>query len=114
MMHKVLFLAGKKNCSVIFIAQRYNSVDVNFRELADLILECRKIPRKNTYPTFSVTRKKQQGNQLKYIESYEFDAIGFMKQMGLTYDTLETSTLASEKNDEKAKGKNEIVTNRYD
>lgn len=100
-MQKVLFLAWKKNCSVIFIAQRYNSVDVNFRELADAIFECKKIPRKNTYPFFIINKYKQKWIKFEYDWNYEFDIIKWMNYNRLSYNTLEESEMRNEKNDNK-------------
>jgi type IV secretory pathway VirB4 component len=46
-LQEVLFLARKKNCSVIWIAQRLRSIDINARELADGIFKTYKIRRSN-------------------------------------------------------------------
>lgn len=96
-MQKVLFLAWKKNCSVIFLAQRYNSVDINFRELSDAIFECTKYSRKNNHPIFYIKRYKQSGTKFEFQANFEVDTIWMMKTMDLTYNTLEESNMKNEK-----------------
>ena len=93
MLQKVLFLAGKKNCSVIWIAQRYESIDINARVLADIIIEVRKIRRWEKHPIFQLTKQKQKFSRLEYIQRYEIDTITMNKIQGITYDTLEESVM---------------------
>jgi len=40
--NELLFLGRKANCSAIWIAQRFMSIDVNGRELSDLRIEAKK------------------------------------------------------------------------
>lgn len=90
----VLFLIGKKNLSVIWIAQRYESIDINARVLADAIIEMRKIPRQNTYPIFTCVKQKQKGGKLEWIHSYSLDSISILNYYKITYNQLEESRLS--------------------
>ena len=45
-LQEILFLVRKKNCSLIWISQRFESVEINARVLSELIIEMRKIRRK--------------------------------------------------------------------
>lgn len=91
-----LFLARKYNCSFVWISQRFESIDINARVLADLILKMRKI-RKGVWviPGFEVTREKQKGAKLELVNIHRIDTIRLMKYDKLTYNTLETSRFAT-------------------
>lgn len=94
LLHEVLFYSGKLNCSMIVTAQRYNSVDINFREMSDLIIEMHKVGRhREGYPTFRATRLKQYGVKLEHAGEYYIDSIGLMDNIGISYDTLEKSKI---------------------
>ena len=67
------------------------SIDVNARELADLIIKMKKIKRWNHRPLFEVTRQKQNWNNLELVNIHRIDTIAIMKYDKLTYNTLETA-----------------------
>lgn len=95
LLQKVLFLAGKKNCSVIWIAQRFESIDINARVLADIIVQVKKIRRRDNHPTFKLIRQRQRRTQLERMYEFKLDVIGEMKEMWITYNTLEESVLVN-------------------
>lgn len=104
-LEELLFLSGKVNCDIIFIAQRYSSGNINFRWAASeswLILKCKKISRKKGYPIFRVERQKQKlwSDQLNFHSEFETHPLEFMNSNQLTYDTLERSTLRDSSKDE--------------
>jgi len=92
---EALFLARKFNCSFIWISQRFWSIDVNARELTDLIIEMHKIRRGEKHPLFIASRKKQKGSKMEMINQFKIDTIELMKFDKLTYNTLETSKFTS-------------------
>lgn len=92
-MEAVLFLIGKKNLTLIWIAQRYKSINVNAREMADKIVKMRKIQRPYNYPTFEAVTQKDKWTRLEFINSFFVDSIGLMREMNITYDQLEASVL---------------------
>jgi len=102
-MQEILFLIGKKNLSLIWIAQRFGSIDVNARELADGIIEMKKRPRHKKHPIFVAIRQKQKGSNLKWINSYELDSISILNYYNITYNQLEESRLTKSKDLEDAK-----------
>lgn len=95
LLQKILFLAWKKNCSVMWIAQRYDSIDINARVLADIIIKVKKIRRWKLHPTFILTRQRQKRLQLEFIQQYKLDVIWELKVIGITYDTLEESVMTN-------------------
>lgn len=88
---ETLFLTRKFNCSFIWISQRFESIDVNARVLADLILKMRKLRRWNLHPLFEITREKQKGSKMELVNMHRIDTIALMKYDKLTYNTLEAS-----------------------
>lgn len=92
---ETLFLARKFNCSFIWISQRFESIDVNARVLADLILKMRKIRRGKSHPLFEVTRERQKGSKLELVNIHRIDTIALMNYDRLTYNTLETSRFSN-------------------
>lgn len=90
-LQEILFLVRKRNCSLIWIAQRFESIDINARVLSEMILKTHKIRRWNKHPIFIITKQKQVKNDLKYLQQYSFDSIQFLKEYRLTYNTLENS-----------------------
>lgn len=117
-LEKLLWLSWKKNCDIIFIAQRFGSGNINFRWAASeswLLLKCKKVSRFKWYPIFYVTREKMKpwgGERPVYHSQYETHPLEYMNANKITYDTLETSTITSEKDDLQAedfKAKNKIV-----
>lgn len=103
LLQKVLFLAGKKNCSVVWIAQRYESIDINARVLADIIIEVRKIRRWKKHPLFQLTKQKQKFSRLEYVQRYQIDTITMNNIDGITYDTLEESVMDKKERKKKTK-----------
>lgn len=97
LLQEVLFLIGKKNLSLIWIAQRFESIDINARVLADAIFQMRKISRFEKHPIFVCTKQKQVGQKLEYIQQYYVDSIEYMKLKNVTYDQLEESKLKKTK-----------------
>lgn len=90
----VLFLIWKKNLSVIWIAQRYESIDINARVLADAIIEMRKVPKINNHPMFICVKQKQKWAKLEWIHSYNLDSISILNYYHITYNQLEESRLS--------------------
>ncbi len=90
-----LFLQWKFNMSSIFISQRYNSVPVDIRELASLIIEVKKRPRFWTWPLFECIVYNQviksDGYDLIKKKTLILDIIWLQKKYWLNTDTLETS-----------------------
>ncbi len=107
LLQRILFLAGKKNCSVLWIAQRFESIDVNARVLADYIVKVNKIRRSGgRHPIFILTKQKQKRTVLEYVQQYRLDVIHELNELGITYDTLEESVMKndiSRKRNEKLK-----------
>ena len=98
LLQKVLFLAGKKNCSVIWIAQRFESIDVNARVLADFIIEVKKTRRENIpHPLFLMTKQKMKFGRLEYVQTYINDTITEFYRHNVTYNTLEESIIQRKK-----------------
>lgn len=97
LLQEVLFLIWKKNLSLIWIAQRFESIDINARVLADAIFQMRKISRYEKHPIFICTKQKQVGQKLEYIQQYHVDSIQYMKLKNITYDQLEESKLKKTK-----------------
>lgn len=91
MLQEILFLVRKKNCSLIWISQRFESIDVNARVLSELIIEMRKLSRWKAPPVFIATRQKQRWNNLDYVNQFKIDTIWMMKALWITYNTLESS-----------------------
>lgn len=97
---ELLFLVWKKNCDLIWIAQRFESIDINARVLSTLIIEMKKIRRYNRPPIFIITKKKQVKAELKFVLQYKFDIIQYMENLWYTYNTLEESKLKWKKEEE--------------
>jgi len=97
-MHEVLFLIGKKNLSLIWIAQRFESIDINARSLVDIIIKMRKIQRPWKHPVFIATKQRlKKGWSLEFITSYNLDSLSIMKYYNITYDQLEASKITKSK-----------------
>lgn len=94
---EVLFLIGKKNCSLTWIAQRFGSIDVNARDLADWIFKVRKIYRKGIVrPIFSIERQKVSKTNIKNLTSlysWTFDAIEWQRLNHISYEQLSESRI---------------------
>jgi hypothetical protein len=97
LLQEILFLIWKKNLSLIWIAQRFESIDVNARVLADAIFQMRKISRNWNHPIFICTKQKQVGTKLEYVQQYFVDSIEYMKLKWISYDQLEESKLTKTK-----------------
>jgi hypothetical protein len=104
LLERVLFLSGKKNCSLIWISQRLGSININARQLCDLFLEVKKIRRYWRHPVFSISRVKPKGlgsEEVNILTQWKFDIIGYMRQNKITYNTLEESILGKTPKKEK-------------
>lgn len=98
LMAEVLFLIWKKNLSLIWIAQRFGSIDINARELADVIIEMKKFYKTwLNHPIFTAIKQKQKWQKLEWINSYEYDSIAILKYYWITYDQLSESRLSKSK-----------------
>lgn len=86
-----LFLVRKKNCSLIFISQRFESIDINARALAEVIFECKKIRRGKKHPLFKITRQKYKRGKLDFMSAYIVDTISLLKFDKIEYDQLQSS-----------------------
>lgn len=90
-LQEILFLVRKKNCSLIWISQRFESIDINARVLSELIIEMRKISSWKAPPIFIATRQRQRGMNLDRVNQFKIDTIWMMKAQWITYNTLEAS-----------------------
>lgn len=97
LLQEILFLIWKKNLSLIWIAQRFESIDINARVLADAIIEMKKIKRKWKPPIFIAIKHKQKGSRLEWINSYYLDSISILKAYNITYNQLEESKMSKTK-----------------
>jgi len=87
-----LFLQWKYNLSTIWLAQRWNSIPVDFRELATRIFEVKKILRSWKHPLFAVIQYKLMNDwELEFVREDIVDMISILSKWDLSYDTLETS-----------------------
>jgi len=109
LLQEILFLIGKKNLSVIWIAQRFESIDVNARVLADGIFKMKKISRYWNHPIFICTKQKQKGLQLESEKITEIDSIQILKNLSITYNQLEESKLEKTKTKEKKEKENNKI-----
>lgn len=97
LLQEILFLIWKKNLSLIWIAQRFESIDINARVLADAIIEMKKVRRHNKHPVFIAIKQKQRWSRLEWINSYNLDSISILKKYNITYNQLEESKLSKTK-----------------
>lgn len=103
-LQEILFLVRKKNCSLIWISQRFESIDVNARVLSKLIIKMDKLSRGEWHPPiFIATRQRQKGAKVEYVNQFKVDNINMMKAFKLTYNTLEASKFKKKKKEEKEK-----------
>ena len=109
LLQEILFLIGKKNLSLIWIAQRFESIDVNARVLADGIFKMKKISRYWNHPIFICTKQKQKGLQLESEKITEIDSIQILKNLSITYNQLEESKLEKTKTKEKKEKENNKI-----
>jgi hypothetical protein len=88
------FLARKKNCSTIFISQRFMSIPIDQREMADLILRVKKTKKQDGVPIFSIIREYRLSAQKKIdIGKWQRSMIQSMQKNKLSYDQLDTSII---------------------
>lgn len=91
---KFFFIVRKYNLSSIYISQRFSSVPIDMRELADYIFLCQKISRKWKHPLFRITRQTVTAEWLlEFYDEYIFDMISYLQKREITYDTLESSII---------------------
>lgn len=91
---RFFFVVRKYNLSSIFISQRWDSVPIDMRQLADLIYKLEIIYRPKQHPLFRITR--QTCNQewiLEFYDEYIFDIISYLQMHKVSYDTLQTSII---------------------
>lgn len=109
---EVLWLVGKKNCSLIWIAQRFDGIDTNARRVVDYIFKVKKIQHYNYHSTFRITRERQvTDNRLQQLNSFHFDWIQWMKLAGMQYEQLAQSKLQTSpvEDDEGEEDENEYI-----
>ena len=88
------FLVRKYNLSSIFISQRFSSIPVDMRELADYIFEVSIIIRKWKHPVFRITRQTLTNEGFfEFEDEYIFDMISYLKRKNVSYDTLQSSII---------------------
>lgn len=109
LLQEVLFLIGKKNLSLIWIAQRYESIDVNARVLADYVFQCKKINRWDKTPLFRVKKQIQRWTKLETLHEYYLDSIGIMKMLNISYNQLEESRIKKIKHLENEEKENNLI-----
>lgn len=117
---EVLWLVGKKNCSLIWIAQRFDGIDTNARRVVDYIFKVKKIQHYNYHSTFKITRERQvTDNRLQQLNSFHFDGIKWMKLAWMQYEQLAKSKLETkppdkdEEEEEKEEEYNWIILNPW-
>lgn len=90
---QINFLARKVNCSTVFISQRFKSIPVDQRDLADLILKVKKI-KTSWIPNFSITREHRISQYHKIdIGKWTRSMVESMKSRKISYNQLDTSLL---------------------
>lgn len=89
------FLARKKNCSLLVISQRFKSIPIDQRDLADLILRVRKSHTKKwKYPQFYITREiRHSAYSMSEVGKWTRWMIQSMNMRQLSYNQLDTSIL---------------------
>lgn len=91
----LLFLWRKTNCYIVWITQRFKSIDINQRELADLIIRMEKTYRSwYSWPLFEATKERVKWSKMIYEASWIIDAIWYNNYCWLKYNTLEKSNIA--------------------
>lgn len=89
-------LSRKVNCSMLFIAQSFENLDIDTRRLCDLILEMKKVRTPN-WPIFYIQVKKQVKNRLVTVKKIKIQLITDLKKRKLKYNTLESSKIKFDK-----------------
>lgn len=89
---ELVFLSRKKNCSMIFISQRFESLDANVKTLADLILKMKKLRVWNKL-FFEVEKQKYIKKNLLTIQKFRVDILEIFNIKNISYNTLETSKI---------------------
>ena len=93
-LQNLLMLCWKLNLNIIWIGQRWKSIDVNVRDLCTDIYQVRKINRRN-YPIFMIDIKKR-GKHIDEVltnRTIRADLIMWLKEDNITYDTFAISQL---------------------
>lgn len=104
-----IFLAWKKNCSVIWISQRFESIDINARVLADYIINVKKYSRGKEHPIFYVTKERMKWARLLYVQKYKTDTLQEFKDNWISYNTLEQSRMKTKKQVKKEEKENKFT-----
>lgn len=107
---ELLFLWRKKNIDIIVISQLLRRIDINFRELSNLIVEMSAIPCWNNYLKFKAEVYKRSNSQmwnnsLNLTDSSIYDLFLYTKLTWINYDTLDTSKLKKIQKTENLKSK---------
>jgi len=89
---ELVFLSRKKNCSMLFISQRFESLDKNVKTLSDLILKMHKL-RINWKLFFEVEKQKFIKSNLLTIQKFKVDILEIFNIKDIKYNTLESSKL---------------------
>lgn len=90
---ELVFLWRKINCYFVWISQRFKSMDLNQRDLADLVIKMYKISRYDKHPLFIATREKMIKNRLTFDAEWKVDIISWLKYTKRSYNTLESSKI---------------------
>lgn len=88
------FIARKHNLYLVWIAQRLMSFDINQRDLSNLILHCKSVPRGKKHPLIHVTRERDlwRGNT-QFDAEWLIDIISIQKAFWATYNQLDQSRI---------------------
>lgn len=85
-----LFLAGKKNCDIIFIWQLEKSLDVYIRDLWSYTLEIKKVRVAYSKPEFLITTKRAG----RVVRVSRYKALEDMLAREITYYSTERSEVS--------------------
>lgn len=100
---ELLFLWRKKNIDIFVISQLFRRIDVNFREMANVIVEMKPIQLWKNYLKFRQDLYKRSssqlwGNSLNLENVSTFDLFKYQRLTGINYNTLESSRMKKSKN----------------
>lgn len=90
---ELIVLSRKKNCSLIFISQAFENLDINVSRLCDLIIEMQKIKRQNMKPLFIANIKSQFRGKLLTTAKFKIDILKHFEHEKIKYNTLESSKI---------------------
>lgn len=90
---ELIVLSRKKNCSLIFISQAFENLDINVSRLCDLIIQMHKISRYGRYPLFIAEIKSQYRGRLLTTAKFKIDILKHFEHEKIKYNTLESSRI---------------------